>query len=245
MESIGIPTYLSGMARGLLGSFSPIQYRHNRGVAIKEADLIVLCGVPFDFRLGYGRGVPSATPIISVNRNSKELVKNRKPTAAIKADAGDFLIRIAKALEGKSHARGFGEWHNRLRGREEKRDREISEMAKSKSTSEDPRFLNPLHLVTRIEESVCREKGVFVADGGDFVATASYVVRPRGVCMCACVVLRSEKRGMRQRGMKDAKRGDDLRTRWLLIGQTGISHFGLFLLQGHWGGSILGPSAPW
>ena len=181
MEVMGVPTYLSGMARGLLGSFSPIQYRHNRGAAIKEADLILLCGVPFDFRLGYGRGVPSTTPIISVNRNSKDLVKNRKPTAAIKADAGDFLIRLAKAMEGKGHTAALRDWHSLLRGREERRDREISDMAKPKSV-EDARFLNPLHLVTQIEACVCREKGVFVADGGDFVATASYVVRPRGMC---------------------------------------------------------------
>ena len=55
LEELGVPVFLGGMARGLLGGESRVQCRHARGVALKGADLIILCGVSADFRLNYGR----------------------------------------------------------------------------------------------------------------------------------------------------------------------------------------------
>ena len=53
IERLGVPAYLSGMARGLLGKEHPLFFRHNRAKALKEADLVILAGVPCDFRLNY------------------------------------------------------------------------------------------------------------------------------------------------------------------------------------------------
>ena len=50
------------MARGLLGRTHELQLRHNRGAALKEADCVIVCGFPFDFRLGYGRGINQHRP---------------------------------------------------------------------------------------------------------------------------------------------------------------------------------------
>ena len=68
IENAGIPTYLGGMARGLLGSESRVQCRHARGKALKEADLVILAGVSADFRLNYGRRSDFAL-IISEHEN--------------------------------------------------------------------------------------------------------------------------------------------------------------------------------
>ncbi|CAG0897660.1 unnamed protein product [Darwinula stevensoni] len=57
VESMGIPCYLGGMARGLLGRDSSIQMRHSRRDALREADCIILAGAVCDFRLSYGRGL--------------------------------------------------------------------------------------------------------------------------------------------------------------------------------------------
>ena len=51
---LGIPVYLSGMARGLLGREHPLQMRHARREALRESDCVLLAGVPCDFRLDYG-----------------------------------------------------------------------------------------------------------------------------------------------------------------------------------------------
>jgi thiamine pyrophosphate-dependent acetolactate synthase large subunit-like protein len=53
-KSLGIPIYVSGMARGLLGHQEELWFRQNRATALKNADVIILCGTVCDFRLKYG-----------------------------------------------------------------------------------------------------------------------------------------------------------------------------------------------
>ena len=40
--------------------------------------------------------------------------------------------------------------------------------------------LNPLRLAQILEEILPKDS-ILIADGGDFVATASYILRPRGI----------------------------------------------------------------
>lgn len=84
--SLGLPIYLSGMARGLLGKNHPLHMRHKRGNALKESDLVILIGVPFDFRLGYGQEFSASVKTLCVNLDKSDLSKNRTPTLAILAD---------------------------------------------------------------------------------------------------------------------------------------------------------------
>ena len=57
VAALRLPVFLSGTARGLLGPASPLQIRHRRKEALREADLVLLAGVPCDFRLDYGRQI--------------------------------------------------------------------------------------------------------------------------------------------------------------------------------------------
>lgn len=168
---LGAPVYLAGTARGLLGRTHELQLRHNRGAALKEADCVVVCGFPFDFRLGYGRSITKKGTLIAANLSAHELKKNRRPDVAVEMHAGDFLIALADKNIGKPDAwRG---WLDELRGKEAKRDAEIA--AKAAATGE---LVDPVHFFTRMEEAMA-DDAVLVVDGGDFVATASYIVRPR------------------------------------------------------------------
>lgn len=63
------------MARGMLGKNSPIQFRHCRKDALKEADVVILAGTVCDFRLGYGKVLSRKSKIISVNRDKKQLTR--------------------------------------------------------------------------------------------------------------------------------------------------------------------------
>lgn len=47
------------------------------------------------------------------------------------------------------------------------------------TSSSQPRLLNPISLVSDLEQ-VLGDKSILIGDGGDFVATAAYVARPRG-----------------------------------------------------------------
>ncbi len=169
--TLGAPVYLAGMARGLLGRTHELQMRHNRGQALKEADCIIVCGFPFDFRLGYGRGIPKRTTLIAANLSGHELRKNRRPDIGVEMHAGDFLVALAERASGASGA--WGDWIKTLREREQARDTEIA--SKVAAAGE---LVDPSHCFTRLEDHMA-DDAVLVVDGGDFVATASYIVRPR------------------------------------------------------------------
>jgi len=176
--ALGVPVYLAGMARGLLGRTHELQLRHHRGAALKEADCVIVCGFPFDFRLGYGRGINRAATLIAANLSTDEMRKNRRPDIAVEMHAGDFLVALAERATARGEtpsARGAAspEWLATLRERERARDTEIA--AKAAPAGE---LVDPVHLFTRLDE-VMADDAVLVVDGGDFVATASYIVRPR------------------------------------------------------------------
>ncbi len=170
VEDLGIPTYLASMARGLLGVHHPLQLRHRRRQALRDADVVVLAGMPMDFRLEYGRAIAGAAKIISVGRDRETLSKNRRPAVEVPGDAGRFLQRVAGMIEGGR----WGVWLHTLRERDEERDAEIARQA---ALPVEP--INPLHLLQRIDDAMDTDS-VIVADGGDFVASAAYVVWPRG-----------------------------------------------------------------
>jgi acetolactate synthase-like protein len=171
VQSLGIPTWLGGMARGLLGRQSDIQFRHKRTAALKEADLVIVAGFPFDFRMGYGRSISSRATLVAANLSSSEMRKNRRPEIPVHMHAGEFLKQLAHAAGGTLGP--WSDWFDTLRARELDRDEEISEQAKAPTE-----LVNPLHLFQRIEEKMA-DDAVLVVDGGDFVATASYILRPR------------------------------------------------------------------
>ena len=44
IQALGIPVYLGGMSRGLLGANCPLQMRQNRKENLQDADLVILAG---------------------------------------------------------------------------------------------------------------------------------------------------------------------------------------------------------
>jgi acetolactate synthase-1/2/3 large subunit len=174
VDKLGIPVYLSGMARGLLGRDHPLQMRHQRRNALREADCVLLAGVPCDFRLDYGKHVRRNATLIAANRCAKDARLNRKPDIAAIGDAGLFLQSLAQSQPAgnpaNSHLSG---WIATLRERDDERETEIDQQAQ---VSGD--HVNPIALFRALEREA-GDNAILVADGGDFVATASYVMHPR------------------------------------------------------------------
>jgi thiamine pyrophosphate-dependent acetolactate synthase large subunit-like protein len=170
VERLGIPVYLSGMARGLLGRNHPLQLRHKRREALREADCVILAGVPCDFRLDYGRHIRQSSTLIAANRSREEARLNRAPDITAIGDAGLFIEQLASGAEGEARSQ---DWISALHARDAEREKEIEREASLLGE-----FVNPIALLKAIDE-VAGENAIFVADGGDFVATAFYILRPR------------------------------------------------------------------
>lgn len=171
VDRLGVPVWLSGMARGLLGARHTLHYRHKRRAALKRADLVILAGVPCDFRLDYGRQIRRRATLVSANRSRREMTLNRKPDVGVHADPGTFLRELARAAPGAGGA--WSEWRAELDTRERERDDEIATSAARRGER-----VNPLALCRAVNDAL-PENSVVVADGGDFVGTASYTVKPR------------------------------------------------------------------
>ncbi len=167
IDALQIPTYLSGMARGLLGTGNPLWFRHKRTEALREADLVLLAGVPADFRLNYGRAITGKAKIVALNRSSADATLNRKPTVFLQ---GDAALGLASLGRGGAHPA----WVETLRHRERARDEAIAQDA----IGGDRGGVNPVAVGQAIDRALA-ENAILIADGGDFVGTVSYVVRPR------------------------------------------------------------------
>ncbi|XP_063061576.1 2-hydroxyacyl-CoA lyase 2 [Engraulis encrasicolus] len=176
LEELSIPCFLGGMSRGMLGKDSPIHIRQNRRDALKDADLVVLAGTVCDFRLSYGRVLNRRSKIIAVNRDKSQLLKNSdmfwKPTVAIQGDAGSFLHRLSKGLKGYKCPE---DWPQSLK----QGDITKEKANRAKADEKTDLHLNPLGVLHRVDELMA-EDSIIVADGGDFVGSAAYIMRPRG-----------------------------------------------------------------
>ncbi len=171
IERLRLPVYLTGMARGLMGPAHPLHLRHHRTEALKAADVVILAGMPCDFRLNYGRSINGRARLIAANRSTSDLTLNRKPSVAIHGDPLEAVCQLAEAL--KAAPERWLEWMAALRQRDRQREAQIEAMARTPGEG-----VNPIALLKALDRFI-DDRSILVADGGDFVATAAYTLRPK------------------------------------------------------------------
>eukprot|EP00658_Telonema_sp_P-2_P035116 TRINITY_DN25586_c0_g1_i3.p2 TRINITY_DN25586_c0_g1~~TRINITY_DN25586_c0_g1_i3.p2 ORF type:complete len:342 (+),score=43.11 TRINITY_DN25586_c0_g1_i3:270-1295(+) len=185
VEALKIPTFLGGMARGLLGRHGELFIRQGRAAALAGSDCVLLCGAVTDFRLGYGRSLPRSAPIVAVNRSSEMLGLNSdlywKPTVSSQSDPCHFLLALAEIVGSSADLRDPS-WVASLKANEAATEQVTA--AKSSAPAygtgdlDGQPLVSPLRLFRELETAL-PETAILVADGGDFVATAAYTLRPR------------------------------------------------------------------
>lgn len=169
ITKLNVPTYTSGMARGCFGKEDSFFFKHNRKHALKNADVVVTLGVPLDFRLSYGFSINKNANLIAVNKSKEDLKRNRKPDIGINGDPSRIMHEIGKIINAPSCQK----WIDELTSLEHEREDEINILAEEKFDN-----VNPIYLCKAIDQLIDNES-ILVADGGDFVGTASYAIKPR------------------------------------------------------------------
>ncbi len=165
-DAWGAPFYLNGMARGALPYEHPSAMSRSRKAALSQADVVFVFGTPFDFRLDYGRSFGGAK-LVQVDLDGAELGRNRKIDIAIHGDTGLVLDQLLAAVPKKETK----DWLATIRADETKRREKMR--AEIESNESPP---NPLRVCAELGKRL-KKDDIVIGDGGDFVATAAYVLK--------------------------------------------------------------------
>jgi len=174
-RKLNIPAYMNGAGRGTLPPGDPHHFHQTRSYAFEKADLIVIVGTPFDFRMGYGRRLRADATVIQIDLDYRTVGKNRDISLGLVGDAGAILAAVAQAASGRldSGARGREDWLMELREQE----RKAADAQRPKLLS-DASPIHPLRLAHEINQFLT-EDSIFIGDGGDVVTFSGGVVQPK------------------------------------------------------------------
>jgi acetolactate synthase-1/2/3 large subunit len=167
-ETLRIPVYLNGLARGCMGADHELFFSRTRSHGLKEADVALVIGVPMDFRLGFGGSFGEQTQIVAIDVAEPQRRHPREPAAECYGDLGATLSDLRVAAGGKALA--SGDWIEQLRGAErERREGERAEL------EDDRAPLHPMRLYAELARVLDRD-AIVIGDGGDFVSYAGRVI---------------------------------------------------------------------
>ncbi|MFA5182899.1 MAG: thiamine pyrophosphate-binding protein [Syntrophales bacterium] len=169
VERSQIPVYLNGAARGCLPDGFPLFMSRSRRYALSVADVVMVIGTPFDFRLGYGQRVSPEAKVIQIDLDSSEIGHNRDVDVGITGHAGAVLGQLTAALAPSQREN----WRKAL----QEKETELTEKDRPFLYS-DATPIHPLRLAREIHEFMA-EDAIFIADGGDVVTMAASIVLPR------------------------------------------------------------------
>jgi thiamine pyrophosphate-dependent acetolactate synthase large subunit-like protein len=170
-EALRLPVITNGQARGVLPGGHELLVSRARSLAFSEADLVIVAGVPLDFRLRYGSFGPKEQPAKVVHvADAPSALAAHLPLAA--TAAGD-LTAFFTALAGESRPAADQVWLQQLQG-----------AARAALAADAPLLASeaePVHPVRVYGEllKVLDDDAVVIGDGGDFVSFAGRHVEPR------------------------------------------------------------------
>ncbi|KEF09246.1 MULTISPECIES: thiamine pyrophosphate-binding protein [Streptomyces] len=175
VRDLNLPAYMNGAGRGSLPPGDPHHFQLSRRHAFTHADLIVVVGTPFDFRMGYGKRLSPAATVVQIDLDYRTVGRNRDVDLGIVGDAGLVLAAAAQAASGRldTGAARRKEWIEELRAVEEAAVAKRLPLLRS-----DAAPIHPYRLVAEIDDFLT-EDSVFIGDGGDIVTFSGQVVRPK------------------------------------------------------------------
>lgn len=175
LRGLDIPGYFNGAARGFLPPGDPHHFDRTRSLAFNKADVVVIVGTPFDFRMGYGKRI-SVPTLVQIDLGYQIVGKNRDIDLGIAGDPGAVCKAALQAASGqiKNGKRQVRkEWMKTLNAAEDEALKKLMPMFKSERTP-----IHPYRVAWEINEFLTDDT-IYVGDGGDVVTISAQAVRPR------------------------------------------------------------------
>ncbi len=174
-RALNVPLYMNGASRGILPPGDPHYFNRTRSAAFDKADVIVIVGTPFDFRMGYGKRISKEATLVQIDQDYRTVGKNRDISLGLVGDPGAILKAVHDAATGRSDngAKGRKGWLEELRAEEVARTDKLMPLFMSE---QDP--IHPYRLAWEINEFLT-EDTIYIGDGGDIVTISAQAVQPR------------------------------------------------------------------
>ena len=176
LRGLDIPGYFNGGSRGLLPPGDPHHFDRTRTQAFAKADVIVIVGTPFDFRMGYGKRISKELTLVQIDMDYRTVGKNRDIDLGLVGDPGAILGAVLQAASGriKNDARQKRQaWMRGLTELEAAATEKLMPLFKSDSSP-----INPYRVAYEINEFLA-DNTIYIGDGGDVVTISAQAVRPR------------------------------------------------------------------
>jgi acetolactate synthase-1/2/3 large subunit len=167
VEATHLPTSVNGMARGVLPPGHPLFFPRARGPALGQADLILVIGVPLDFRLNFGQAPVFADGAKIVYVDVDDHRKHRPAEVSILGDVKAALSSLAAAGDGTPERH---DWLEQLRKAEAEARALDRAMIESDSSP-----VHPARLIAEVNRFADPD-AIIVGDGGDFVSFAGRLI---------------------------------------------------------------------
>ncbi len=176
VRALDIPAYMNGASRGMLPESDPHHFDRTRRDAFSNADVILIVGTPFDFRMGYGKRISSELTLVQIDQSYATVGKNRDIDLGIAGDPGGILAAVAQSASGRISQQAKQErqaWMKQLREIEGKKLEKLMPMF---TTDQNP--IHPYRLAYEINQFL-GDDTIYIGDGGDIVTISAQAVRPR------------------------------------------------------------------
>lgn len=176
LRGLDIPGYFNGASRGLLPPSDPHHFDRTRSQAFAKADVIVIVGTPFDFRMGYGKRISRNLKLVQIDMGYSTVGKNRDIDLGLVGDPGAILKAVLQAASGrikKDKRQARQAWMKELSAAEHEATEKLMPLFKSNSTP-----INPYRVAYEINEFLA-DNTIYIGDGGDVVTISAQAVRPR------------------------------------------------------------------
>ena len=170
LDTTGIPCFVNGMARGEISWDHPSFLSLTRKEALENADLVILAGTPLDFRMKFGRSIPSGASIVQMDLEQTLIGDNRGVDIGLVGNLGLNFESMSADIKERGVAIDVFAYRDQLRQRETELDAERRSRMDSDETP-----IDPLRLCRDIANAVTDDM-IVIGDGGDIVAQASKVI---------------------------------------------------------------------